>query len=260
MSARRGMGCTPKRTRGCRLRAHGLDEKGVQRRGARARVDLGLDGRQAELGQRDPFLPTEDERRSHGRHVFGPRDDHRLWTHAGVGRKIEVISRVDAQAGIRQGFPPERGLDARYCASLGGDGALPAAPGVCFRDRTAIDRTGPPSYFSAMAKLDDHPPARPDPAQGFGAGRARRRGAAQARRRHAGDHVRGARRRPGRRAGGRAAPPHRARHGQGRRRSAAPAGHDQPQDRRPGLGDARARGGVPVDPGRAHRDRAAVGL
>ena len=40
-------------------------------------------------------------------------------------------------------------------------------------------------------------------------------------------------------------------------RAAAAAGDDQPRDRRRSAGDAGARGGLPVDPRRAHRDRAA---
>ena len=49
--------------------AERLDEEGVERGGARARVDLGLDGRQAELRQRHPLLPAQDERLGHRRHV-----------------------------------------------------------------------------------------------------------------------------------------------------------------------------------------------
>ena len=41
----------------------GLDEVGMQGGGLGAGVDLGLQGRQAQLGQRDPLLPTDDEAR-----------------------------------------------------------------------------------------------------------------------------------------------------------------------------------------------------
>src|SRR5512143_2020145 len=42
--------------------ADGLDAIGMQRAGARAGVDLRLDGVDAEIGQRDPFAPPDGER------------------------------------------------------------------------------------------------------------------------------------------------------------------------------------------------------
>src|SRR5262249_61297001 len=53
-----GRACRPER----------LNKHGVQRRGTRTGIDLGLDGGQAESGERDPLLPAQNERGSYGRH------------------------------------------------------------------------------------------------------------------------------------------------------------------------------------------------
>src|SRR5262249_38004149 len=82
----------------------GLDEMGVQGRGARARIDLGLDGWEAEQWQRNPLLPAQDEGRGHGRHAgsgagceldYSTPRSPRLW-HASAGPLRWCEPRVDA--------------------------------------------------------------------------------------------------------------------------------------------------------------------
>ena len=129
-----------------------------------------------------------------------------------VGRSARPV----AQAADRGGAAPLRALSTGAVAPATQRGSQPT--GSC---ANAVDPGAGPPYFSGMAKLADHHPARSHPAQGFGAHRAHRRRAVEARRRHAGDDVCGAGRRARGRAGGRAAPPDRAgyRQGRGRRRS-----------------------------------------
>ena len=57
IAARNGM--HGKADLGARGRTEGFDVEGMQRRGARAGIDLGLDRGHAKIGQSDPFLPAE---------------------------------------------------------------------------------------------------------------------------------------------------------------------------------------------------------